>query len=75
VAWDDHVEPAPPIVFELFERLLARAAPRAVTIEYNWDAGFPLEIVARDVGRARGLIAASANRSEATWKPTALTLS
>jgi hypothetical protein len=73
VAWDDHVEPAPPVVFELLERLLARAAPRAVTIEYNWDAGFPLEIVARDVGRVRSLIAASADRSEATWKQTALT--
>jgi uncharacterized protein len=73
VAWDDHVEPAPPVVFELLERLLARTTPRAVTIEYNWDAGFPLEIVERDVGRARSLIAAAANRSEPTWKPIALT--
>ena len=75
VAWDDHVEPAPPVVFELLERLLARTTPRAVTIEYNWDAGFPLEIVEADVGRARGLIAAAAHGREPTWTPTALTLS
>jgi uncharacterized protein len=38
IVWDDHAEPAPPLIFELLERVLERAHPRAVTLEYNWSS-------------------------------------
>jgi uncharacterized protein (UPF0276 family) len=38
IVWDDHATPAPPALFALLERVLQRARPRAVTIEYNWTA-------------------------------------
>jgi uncharacterized protein (UPF0276 family) len=37
IVWDDHATPAPDEVFALLERVLHRARPRAVTIEYNWS--------------------------------------
>lgn len=59
VAWDDHATPAPAAVFDLLERVLARARPRALTLEYNWSPNFPrailkshVERVSRMVGRA-----------------------
>lgn len=63
--WDDHTMPAPALVFHLFEQLMQRARPRAVTLEYNWDATFPVETVIRDVGRTRGIIAAHADADSA----------
>lgn len=57
--WDDHTMPAPALVFDLLEQLMQRARPRAVTLEYNWDATFPVETVIRDVARTRGIIAAN----------------
>ncbi|WP_299281768.1 DUF692 family multinuclear iron-containing protein [uncultured Tateyamaria sp.] len=54
--WDDHTMPAPKLVFELFEHLMRKARPRAVTLEYNWDANFPENIVINDVARAREII-------------------
>lgn len=56
IVWDDHTLPAPHLVFDLFDRLLSSARPRAVTLEYNWDATFPQETVIRDVGRLREII-------------------
>jgi uncharacterized protein (UPF0276 family) len=59
VVWDDHATPAPAAVFDLLERVLARARPRALTLEYNWSPHFPravleshVERVSRMVGRA-----------------------
>ncbi|WP_170294018.1 DUF692 family multinuclear iron-containing protein [Paracoccus limosus] len=57
MVWDDHTLPAPALVFELFDRLMTVAQPKAVTLEYNWDAAFPVEAVIRDVGRLRQIIA------------------
>lgn len=54
--WDDHTESAPPIVFELLERLLRRERPRAVTLEYNWDASFPRDVLRHDVERVRQIL-------------------
>jgi uncharacterized protein len=59
VAWDDHATPAPPAVFALLERALARARPRALTIEYNWSPTFPHAILLAHLGRARTLVGAA----------------
>ena len=56
LVWDDHGSSAPPLVFELLEQLLEKAHPHAVTLEYNWDANFPLETLERDVGRVRDIV-------------------
>lgn len=56
IVWDDHTLPAPDIVFKLLDNLLAHSKPRAVTIEYNWDANFPRETIIRDVARVREII-------------------
>ncbi len=64
MVWDDHTQPAPALVFDLFDQLMAKARPRAVTLEYNWDATFPVQTVIRDVGRARAII--GAHQREAT---------
>lgn len=53
IAWDDHASPAPPLVFELLARLLRRARPRAVTLEYNWAPDFPSRVLRAHIGRVR----------------------
>ena len=53
VAWDDHATPAPPEVFELLGRVLERARPRAVTLEYNWSPAFPQAILKSHLERVR----------------------
>ena len=75
VFWDDHTEPAAPIVFELLARLLQRVRPRAVTLEYNWDVRFPREVVRRDAARVRQLLADAECRTPTSWMPTELTRS
>ncbi|MBO7829318.1 multinuclear non-heme iron-dependent oxidative enzyme ApyH [Burkholderia pseudomallei] len=55
-AWDDHSLPASPILFELLERLLAVARPRALTFEYNWSPYFPLSVLTSHIERARALM-------------------
>jgi uncharacterized protein len=59
VVWDDHATPAPPLVFELLERVLERARPRALTLEYNWSAHFPLAVLRDHVDKARTLLRAA----------------
>lgn len=56
VAWDDHGTPAPPLVFELVERALQRARPRALTLEYNWSPTFPPAILLSHLARSRKLL-------------------
>jgi uncharacterized protein (UPF0276 family) len=51
IAWDDHATPAPPKVFALLERVLERAQPRALTLEYNWSPNFPQSILRTHVER------------------------
>jgi len=53
VVWDDHATPAPPLVFELLKRVLERAHPRAITLEYNWSPTFPEAILKTHIGRVR----------------------
>ena len=52
IAWDNHATPAPPIVFELLDRTLERARPRALTLEYNWSPDFPRSVLRAHLERA-----------------------
>jgi uncharacterized protein (UPF0276 family) len=56
VAWDDHAEPAPPLVFDLFERVMARVRPTAVTLEYNWSPQFPESTLVKHLDRVREIV-------------------
>jgi uncharacterized protein (UPF0276 family) len=56
VVWDDHAAPAPPLVFDLLEHVMARSRPRALTMEYNWQA-FPQSILLPHIDRTRELLA------------------
>jgi uncharacterized protein len=58
IVWDDHATPAPPQVFELLERLMRRARPKALTLEYNWSAHFPSALMREHLSRAREAIGA-----------------
>lgn len=55
VIWDDHAAPAPPLVFELLERVASRARPKAVTLEYNWLT-FPPSLLLSHIERSRALL-------------------
>lgn len=59
VWWDDHGRPVPDEEFDLLARLLRAVQPRAITIEYNWDSQFPLDLLRRDFGRVRDLVASA----------------
>jgi uncharacterized protein len=54
--WDDHSRPIDDLTFQLLDRLLEQARPRAITIEYNWDPSFSLEYVEADLLHVRGSI-------------------
>jgi uncharacterized protein (UPF0276 family) len=53
VVWDDHATPAPPLVFDLLARVLERALPRAITLEYNWSPTFPEATLKTHIERVR----------------------
>lgn len=53
LAWDDHAAPAPPLVFELLDQVLARAHPKALTLEYNWSARFPPKVLEKHLETVR----------------------
>lgn len=55
VVWDDHGAPAPPLVFDLLERVAARARPKALTLEYNWLT-FPASLLLSHIERSRTLL-------------------
>jgi uncharacterized protein (UPF0276 family) len=55
IVWDDHAAPAAPLVFDLLERVAARARPRALTIEYNW-LSFPPAVLQSHIERSRTLL-------------------
>lgn len=59
IVWDDHATPAPPMLFEMLERVLARVRPRAVTFEYNWSSNFPQATLFEHVSRARRMLEAA----------------
>jgi uncharacterized protein (UPF0276 family) len=54
--WDDHAYPASDEVFELLARALSIRKPQAITLEYNWSAEFPLDIVFFDLERTRKIV-------------------
>jgi hypothetical protein len=56
LAWDDHATPAPAPVFELLERVLERACPQALTLEYNWSPSFPQAVLQTHIQRVRDLL-------------------
>jgi len=56
IAWDDHALPAPPVVFDLFERVMARVRPKAVTLEYNWSPQFPESMLVRHIDRVHEIV-------------------
>jgi uncharacterized protein (UPF0276 family) len=56
VVWDDHATPAPAVVFELLERVLERARPRALTLEYNWSPSFPQAVLMTHLDRVRRMV-------------------
>ena len=51
--WDDHANPASEEIFALFRFVLGRTRPRAVTLEYNWSARFPEDVLLREVQRTK----------------------
>ena len=59
IVWDDHATPASPAVFDLLERVLRSARPRAITFEYNWSATFPRATLLEHLSRARRMFAAA----------------
>jgi uncharacterized protein (UPF0276 family) len=56
--WDDHAVGATAETFELLRAVLGRAKPRAVTLEYNWSAQFPEDILIGDIERVRQIASA-----------------
>jgi hypothetical protein len=58
IAWDDHASPAPDAIFDMLSIVRERSRPRAVTFEYNWATNLPVEVIVRQIGRSRELMAA-----------------
>jgi len=56
IAWDDHASPAPPVVFDLLERVRERVRPKAVTLEYNWSPQFPESMLVRHIDRINEIV-------------------
>lgn len=59
VVWDDHATPAPALLFEMLARVLQRVRPRAVTLEYNWSASFPRNVLMEHIERTRRMLEAA----------------
>lgn len=57
IMWDDHGTVAPAEAFELLAIALARAAPAAITLEYNWPAAFEDAAVLAEIARVRRIVA------------------
>jgi uncharacterized protein len=56
IVWDDHAVPAPPEMFDLLAQVMKRAHPRALTLEYNWEA-LPNAVIVSHLERARNILA------------------
>jgi uncharacterized protein (UPF0276 family) len=54
IVWDDHAVPACPEMFDLLEQVMKRARPRALTMEYNWEA-VPHNVILSHLERARNI--------------------
>jgi hypothetical protein len=55
IVWDDHAVPACPEMFALLEQVIRRARPRALTMEYNWEA-VPHNVILAHLERARNIV-------------------
>lgn len=55
IVWDDHAVPACPEMFDLLEQVMRRAHPRALTMEYNWEA-VPHNVIVSHLERARNIV-------------------
>jgi hypothetical protein len=56
IVWDDHAVPAPPEMFDLLEQVMKRSSPRALTMEYNWQA-LPTSVILSHLERTRNILA------------------
>jgi uncharacterized protein (UPF0276 family) len=56
VVWDDHATPATELVFGLLQRVLQRARPQAVTVEYNWSPSFPQSTLKKHIERVHEMV-------------------
>jgi uncharacterized protein (UPF0276 family) len=54
--WDDHALPASENQFKLLTALLDRCAPKAITLEYNWQTNFPHDTIISQVNRIRSIV-------------------
>lgn len=57
--WDNHARRAPDVEFEMLAIVLARASPRAITLEYNWSSRFPASVLLDEIDRTRATVAAA----------------
>jgi uncharacterized protein (UPF0276 family) len=55
IVWDDHAVPAPPEMFTLLQQVMRRAKPRAVTLEYNWEA-LPDELILSHIEQVNEIV-------------------
>lgn len=51
--WDDHANAAPEILYQMLERVMQDATPRAITLEYNWASTFPRSLLTEQLVRVR----------------------
>ena len=51
--WDDHACPSSDEVIEMLAFTMRRAAPQAITLEFNWSARFPLDTLISELERTR----------------------
>lgn len=54
--WDNHADKAPDIIFELLDLLMQNAQPAAITLEYNWSATFPWEVLSQELDRVQEIV-------------------
>jgi uncharacterized protein (UPF0276 family) len=59
VRWDDHSCTADDEIYDLLGIALERCRPKALTLEYNWSAVFPLDALLREIDRTRAALAGS----------------
>ena len=67
--WDDHTSPAPETVRRLLTQVLARAQPRAITLEYNWSIQFPIEVLRAELDRTRRQVLAAGHSLNEALQP------
>jgi len=60
--WDNHATRAPAAVLDLLAVVAARSPLRAVTLEYNWSARFPEQVLRDELSRAREALAKAGGR-------------